>query len=127
MVRGVDAPDTLRLGVGCDLGVHGGSASGSLNEPDAVDVGCAVLALLPGKEAGSGESAKCFGGNGSDHGDFRTGVEQSFGAARRNGAAADHQHGAAEQPQRGGVNVLYCHEKTVGRPRNMLQRLGNTR
>ncbi|GEB18042.1 hypothetical protein AAU01_07970 [Paenarthrobacter aurescens] len=68
-----------------------------------------------------------FGGNGRNNGDFRTGVEQSLGTAFRNGAAAHHQHRAAKQPQRGGVNVLYCHEKTVGPPRNMLQRLRNTR
>ena len=39
VVGGVDAPDALRLGVGRNLGVHGGIAGGGLNEPDAVDVG----------------------------------------------------------------------------------------
>lgn len=127
MIGGVDAPDALRFGVGRYLGVHSGSARGRLDEPDAVDVCRAVLALLQGEQPGSGETVKVFGGNGGDDGNFRTGVEQSPGAAFRDGAAAHHQHRAAEQPQRGGVNVLYCHEKTVGRLRNMLQRLGNTR
>ena len=118
VVGGVDAPDALRLGVGRNLGVHGGIAGGGLDEPDAVDVGRAVGALLPGEEAGVGQFLERGGGDGGNHGYPGTGVEQPLGAARSHRPAAHHQHGAAEQPQCRGVNILNCHESTVG-PRHM--------
>lgn len=120
MVGGVDAPDALRLGVGCDLGVHGGIAGGGLDEPDAVDVGADVGARLPGEEPGVGQFLERDRGNGSHDGDPGTGVEQPLGAAGSHGAAAHHQHGAAEQPQCCGVNILNCHGSTVG-PRHIDQ------
>ncbi len=115
VVRGVDAPDALRLGVGRDPGVHGGIAGGGLDEPDAVDVGAAVRARLPGEEAGGGEVKELRGGDGGHNADAGAGVEQSLGPACRDGAAADDQHGPAEQAQRRGVNVLSCHASTIGR------------
>lgn len=126
MVGGVDAPDALRLGVGGNLGVHGGNAGGGLHEPHAVDVRRAVVPGFPGEQPGVGEFAERGRGNGRDDGDFGPGVEQSLGAARGSRAAANHQHGAAEQAQCRGIDVLYCHAKTVGPGRNMLQSPGNT-
>ena len=126
VVGGVDAPDALRLGVGGDLGVHGGVAGGGLDEPDAVDVGRAVRAGLPGEEAGVGEFSQRGAGSGGHDGDAGAGVEQSLGAPRGHRAAADHQHGTAEEAQRRGVNVLNCHASTIGRRHIAEQRCGNT-
>ena len=127
VVGGVDAPDALRLGVGGNLRVHGGIAGGGLHEPDAVDVGAAVPAGLPGEEAGVGKVCQGRAGKGGDDGHLGAGVEQSLGAACGDRAAADHQHGAAEEPQRRGVNVLNCHASTIGRRQMAEQRFGNTR
>ena len=85
------------------------------------------VARLPGEEAGVGKLVQRRARQGRDDGDAGAGVEQSLGAACGDRAAADHQHGAAEEAQRRGVNVLNCHASTIGRPHIAEQRFGNTR
>ena len=118
MVGGVDAPDALRLGVGRTWASTAESpvAVWTNQTPSTSDE--RVGARLPGEQPGVGELTERGGGIGGDHGDAGTGVEQALRAARSHRPAAHHQHGAAEEAQCRGVNVLNCHESTVG-PRHI--------
>src|SRR6478609_3046170 len=89
-VRGVDAPDAQRLGVGGDLAVDGRLARRRVGEPRAGEVSrSGVVALEPLDAAGVGQVVQVLAQPGGDDPYDRALVEEGPDPARGHGPATD--------------------------------------